>query len=63
MASGSIQTEGVLTPRAVKRSDYLEWDEYFMALAFLSAQRSKDPSSQVGLNDDMILKIPDYRIL
>ncbi|CAH1267629.1 DCTD [Branchiostoma lanceolatum] len=31
-----------------KRSDYLEWDEYFMAVAFLSAQRSKDPSSQVG---------------
>ena len=30
-----------------KRKDYLQWDEYFMALAFLSAQRSKDPSSQV----------------
>jgi hypothetical protein len=26
---------------------YLEWDQYFMALAFLSAQRSKDPSKQV----------------
>ncbi|KAF6031256.1 DCTD [Bugula neritina] len=35
-------------PKAKKRSDYLEWDEYFMALAFLSAQRSKDPSTQVG---------------
>jgi len=32
-----------------KRSDYLEWPEYFMAIAFLSAQRSKDPFSQVGL--------------
>ncbi|XP_018431722.1 PREDICTED: deoxycytidylate deaminase isoform X1 [Nanorana parkeri] len=31
-----------------KREDYLEWCEYFMAVAFLSAQRSKDPSSQVG---------------
>lgn len=31
-----------------KRSDYLEWPEYFMAIAFLSAQRSKDPASQVG---------------
>lgn len=26
---------------------YLSWDDYFMALAFLSAQRSKDPSKQV----------------
>ncbi|XP_028397545.1 deoxycytidylate deaminase-like [Dendronephthya gigantea] len=31
-----------------KRDDYLEWEEYFMAVAFLSAQRSKDPNSQVG---------------
>ena len=31
-----------------KRQDYLEWSDYFMAVAFLSAQRSKDPSSQVG---------------
>jgi len=30
-----------------KRLDYLEWPEYFMAVAFLSAQRSKDPSTQV----------------
>lgn len=30
-----------------KRDDYLEWPEYFMAVAFLSAQRSKDPNSQV----------------
>lgn len=26
----------------------LNWDEYFMALAHLSAVRSKDPSTQVG---------------
>lgn len=33
-----------------KRADYLNWDEYFMAVAFLSAQRSKDPHSQVMIN-------------
>ncbi|XP_026128526.1 deoxycytidylate deaminase-like [Carassius auratus] len=32
-----------------KRQDYLEWYlDYFMAVAFLLAQRSKDSSSQVG---------------
>ena len=31
-----------------KRKEYLSWDEYFMGLAFLSAMRSKDPSTQVG---------------
>jgi len=31
-----------------KRVGYLEWDEYFMGVAFLAAQRSKDPSTQVG---------------
>ncbi|XP_047003313.1 deoxycytidylate deaminase isoform X2 [Schistocerca americana] len=31
-----------------KREDYLEWNEYFMATAFLAAKRSKDPCSQVG---------------
>lgn len=31
-----------------KREDYLSWDEYFMGVALLSAQRSKDPSTQVG---------------
>ena len=30
-----------------KRSDYLEWSEYFMAVSFLSAMRSKDPATQV----------------
>ena len=32
----------------MKRKDYLTWDEYFMGLALLSAERSKDPNSQVG---------------
>lgn len=31
-----------------KRSNYLLWDDYFMSVAFLSAMRSKDPSTQVG---------------
>ena len=31
-----------------KRADYLSWDDYFMAVAFLSAMRSKDPNTQVG---------------
>lgn len=31
-----------------KRKGYLSWDDYFMAIAFLSAQRSKDPNRQVG---------------
>lgn len=34
--------------KITKRSDYIQWDEYFMGIAILSAQRSKDPSSQVG---------------
>ena len=44
-----------------KRSDYLKWDEYFMAIAKLSAMRSKDPSTQVGAcivsSDNRILSI------
>jgi len=31
-----------------KRQNYLSWDEYFMGIALLSAERSKDPSTQVG---------------
>ena len=44
-----------------KRKDYLSWDEYFMAIAKLSAMRSKDLSTQVGAcivsNDNRILSI------
>ncbi|KAF3676492.1 putative deoxycytidylate deaminase-like isoform X2 [Capsicum annuum] len=32
-----------------KRLGYLSWDDYFMAIAFLSAQRSKDPNRQPGI--------------
>eukprot|EP01138_Halocafeteria_seosinensis_P003862 gb/GECG01003948.1/.p1 GENE.gb/GECG01003948.1/~~gb/GECG01003948.1/.p1 ORF type:complete len:214 (+),score=31.04 gb/GECG01003948.1/:1-642(+) len=31
-----------------KRHNYLSWDDYFMSVTFLSAMRSKDPSTQVG---------------
>jgi Deoxycytidylate deaminase len=34
--------------RSLKRSDYITWDEYFMGIALLSAQRSKDSNTQVG---------------
>lgn len=39
----------------MKRSDYLSWDEYFMGVAILSANRSKDNNTQVGaciVNDE-----------
>lgn len=32
----------------MKRQGYISWNEYFMGIAFLSAQRSKDPVTQVG---------------
>ena len=32
----------------MKREKYLSWDQYFMGIALLSAQRSKDPNTQVG---------------
>ena len=44
-----------------RRENYISWDEYFMAIAKLSAMRSKDPSTQVGAcivsNDNRILSI------
>lgn len=39
----------------MKRTDYITWDEYFMGIALLSSERSKDPSTRVGaciVNDD-----------
>ena len=39
----------------MKRNDYISWDEYFMGVALLSAQRSKDNNTQVGaciVNDE-----------
>ncbi len=44
-----------------KRENYINWDEYFMGIALLSAERSKDPNSQVGAcivsQDNKILSI------
>ena len=44
-----------------KRKNYINWDEYFMGIALLSAERSKDPNSQVGAcivsKDNKILSI------
>ena len=31
-----------------KRENYISWDEYFMGVAMLSAERSKDPNTDVG---------------
>lgn len=31
-----------------KREHYISWDEYFMGVALLAAERSKDPNTQVG---------------
>lgn len=46
---------------ALKREDYLSWDEYFMGVAILSSMRSKDPNTQVGVcvvdNSNRILSI------
>jgi dCMP deaminase len=36
------------TSTCMKRTTFLSWDDYFMCMAFLSAQRSKDPNTQVG---------------
>lgn len=44
-----------------KRKNYIGWDEYFMGIATLSGQRSKDPSTQVGAcivsKDNKILSV------
>ena len=32
----------------MKNKNYITWDQYFMAVAKLSAHRSKDPHTQVG---------------
>ena len=42
-----------------KREGYITWDEYFMGVARLTAERSKDPNSQVGA----CIVSPDHKIL
>ncbi len=45
----------------MKRKDYIKWDEYFMGIALLSSERSKDPSTRVGAcivsEDNKILSV------
>ena len=45
----------------MKRNDYIDWDAYFMGIAMLSAQRSKDPNTSVGAcivgSDNRILSL------
>lgn len=45
----------------MKRQDYISWDEYFMAVSYLAAQRSKDSHTQVGAcivsDDNKILSV------
>jgi dCMP deaminase len=46
---------------SMKRKDYIKWDEYFMGIALLSTERSKDPSTSVGAcivsEDNKILSV------
>ncbi|KRT85216.1 hypothetical protein AMK59_2303, partial [Oryctes borbonicus] len=47
--------DDLVVQQTTKRSSYLDWEEYFMATAFLAAKRSKDPVTQVGaciVNED-----------
>lgn len=49
-----------MSQKMLKRSNYLDWDAYFMGLALLSSQRSKDPGTQVGaciVKDNRILSM------
>lgn len=60
-ANGSNHANGTNGVKSadVKRADVISWDEYFMAVAKLSAMRSKDPSTQVGA----CIVNPDNRIV
>ena len=47
----------------MKRTDYINWDEYFMGIAMLAARRSKDPNTQVGaciVSDENIIISTGY---
>lgn len=45
----------------MKKQNYLTWDQYFMGIALLSTNRSKDPSTSVGAcivsQDNKILSV------
>ena len=47
----------------MKREGYISWEEYFMGVALLAAQRSKDPNTQVGaciVSEDNIILSTGY---
>jgi hypothetical protein len=52
----SVSLAPIIPPTLKRVHGVLSWDDYFMSVAFLSAMRSKDPSTQVGaciVNPDM----------
>lgn len=59
--SSSVATEESTSnsSKTTKRLDAIAWDDYFMALSFLSSMRSKDPNTQVGA----CIVSPDKRIV
>jgi len=48
LANSDFQTNETEKYVHEKRKNVLSWEDYFMGIAFLSAQRSKDPATQVG---------------
>lgn len=46
-----------------KRADYLSWDDYFLAVAYLSAQRSKDPHPSKNARDGACIVDTNKRIV
>ena len=61
LSDSNDQTNVLCVPcvKAKKRDDVIQWDDYFMSIAFLSSMRSKDPSTQVGA----CIVNPDNRIV
>lgn len=60
-AHGYNPSATTTTTTCQKSENYLDWDDYFISMAFLSALRSKDPHCQVGAcivnNDHRIIGI------
>ena len=54
-----LNNKCTVNKRVLKRQNVVPWDDYFMSVAFLSAMRSKDPSTQVGA----CIVNPDKRIV
>jgi hypothetical protein len=42
------------TPSGKRNVGVLSWDDWFMAVAFLTAKRSKDPNTQVSLTNVLV---------